>query len=85
MNIKKCINKCYQIEGTFNKSVLEDELYIIDKLTEYNFILRKSKCKNKYDIIFDDKIIQTGSLRQLAYFVSGLRAIIPIFGNKKTK
>ena len=76
--IKECINKCYQVEGTFNKGVLEDELYIIDKLTEYNFILRKSKSKNKYDIIFNDKIIQTGSLRQLAYFVSGLRAIIPM-------
>ena len=78
MNIKKCINKCYQVEGTCNESVLEDELYIIDKLTEYNFILRQSKSKNKHDILFDDKVIQTGSLKELAYFVNGLRSIIPM-------
>tara|TARA_R100000700_G_scaffold32090_1_gene39306 strand:- start:185 stop:436 length:252 start_codon:yes stop_codon:yes gene_type:complete len=82
MNIKKCINKCYQVEGIFNKGVLEDELYIIDKLTEHNFILRKSKSKNKHDILFDDKVIQTGSLKELAYFVNGLRSIIPMI--KKT-
>ena len=76
--INKYIKKCSIVEGVHNESIIIDELQVINNICNFNLKLQAT-IKNKYNIINDNEVLQTGTIKELAFFISGLRSIIPVF------
>tara|TARA_Y100000592_G_scaffold77127_1_gene120890 strand:+ start:745 stop:1017 length:273 start_codon:yes stop_codon:yes gene_type:complete len=76
--INKYIKKCSIVEGVHNESIILDELQVMNNICNCSLKLQAT-IKNKYNIINNNEIIQTGTIKELAFFISGLRSIIPVF------